>query len=197
MLINRLLVLLAERGEKASSVSHKTGIARSTLSALSNNSSRMIQFDTINTLCRYLQVTPGDFFEYYPNDFEFSLSFAHKKDEQDKERNSNEQDLTSVKNIQGKLICYTSQGVNDIELTGAISKFEKGNGKFHVLIRLSLANDWDKFQFKLNTEEMSYTLKQELYRRCERAIEDQLFSKLDNPLEFHGVNETLEYKLEF
>ncbi|MEE6716132.1 helix-turn-helix transcriptional regulator [Schleiferilactobacillus harbinensis] len=61
---NNLAVLLAERGIKARTVSEDTGIARSTLSSLVNQRSKMIQLSTLNTLCEYLHVTPAEFFLY-------------------------------------------------------------------------------------------------------------------------------------
>ena len=71
MITNKLSVLMAERKLKATHISSDTGIARSTLSGLINESSKMIQFETINTLCNYLHVTPQDFFVYSPFDVYF------------------------------------------------------------------------------------------------------------------------------
>lgn len=68
MIINRLSILLAERNLRATRVSVETGIARSTLSSLVNNDSKMIQIETINTLCEFLKISPNDFFEYLPFD---------------------------------------------------------------------------------------------------------------------------------
>lgn len=74
MIRNRLSILLAERGIKATKVANDTGIARSTLSKITNNSSEKIDYSTINTLCRYLKITPCDFFEYEPFDVSFFVS---------------------------------------------------------------------------------------------------------------------------
>src|SRR5699024_5557022 len=57
----------------ANAISHKTGIARSTLSALTNNLSRMIQFETMDKLCQHLEINPKDFFEYIPLNIEFDF----------------------------------------------------------------------------------------------------------------------------
>lgn len=73
MLQNRLNVVLAERGLKANRVAVETGIARSTLSSLINNRSKMIQMETINTLCSFLKIDPGSFFEFSPYDFTFTI----------------------------------------------------------------------------------------------------------------------------
>lgn len=53
-----LSVLMAERGLKISRIASDTGLSRTTLTALANNYSQGIQFDTLNTLCMYLNTTP-------------------------------------------------------------------------------------------------------------------------------------------
>lgn len=73
MLKCNLAVLLAERKLKISKVSTDTGVSRTTLTALSSNHSQGIQFDTLNTLCSYLRVTPAEFFCYVPFEFKTSL----------------------------------------------------------------------------------------------------------------------------
>lgn len=60
--------LLAERNLKANKVYVDTGISRSTLSKVINNQSNMIQLETIDKLCQYLNVTPGEFLSYIPVD---------------------------------------------------------------------------------------------------------------------------------
>lgn len=74
MLKSNLRVLLAERNLKITRVATDTGISRTTLTALSSNSSKMVQFDTINALCLRLKVTPAELFAYSPIDF--SATFA-------------------------------------------------------------------------------------------------------------------------
>lgn len=79
MLKCNLAVLLAERKLKISKVSADTGISRTTLTALSSNQSQGIQFDTLNTLCSYLRVTPAEFFCYAP--FEVKVKFDKNEKE--------------------------------------------------------------------------------------------------------------------
>ncbi|KRK48132.1 helix-turn-helix domain-containing protein [Secundilactobacillus kimchicus] len=76
MIANRLSILIAERHLKASRISKDTGIARSTLNSITSNTSKMIQLETINTLCQYLNVSPNEFFEFLPFDVEFSPDFT-------------------------------------------------------------------------------------------------------------------------
>lgn len=63
-----LSVLLAEQNIKITKVSNDTGISRTTLTSLSNNYSQGIQFDTLNTLCTYLNVKPDELIAYIPID---------------------------------------------------------------------------------------------------------------------------------
>lgn len=64
-----LAVLLAERKLKISKVAAETGISRTTLTALANNYTQGIQYDTLNTLCGYLETTPDKLVVYHPVDF--------------------------------------------------------------------------------------------------------------------------------
>lgn len=73
MIRNRLSVIMAEKGLKITRVAKDTGISRNTITATSQNDSEMIRLETINTLCKYLNVTPGEFFEYEPIDINFSM----------------------------------------------------------------------------------------------------------------------------
>ena len=70
MILSRLKVLLAERNIKISKVSNDTGISRTTLTALAQNTPKGVQFDTIDVLCQYLGVKISDFFEYIPFDID-------------------------------------------------------------------------------------------------------------------------------
>lgn len=73
MIKNRVAVLLAERGLKITKVAQDTGISRNSITSLVQNDSEMIRLETINNLCKYLGVTPNEFFEYIPLDLEFSV----------------------------------------------------------------------------------------------------------------------------
>lgn len=80
MIRNNLSLLLAERNLKATKVSNDTGIARSTLSKIVNNTSEKIDYATINSLCNYLKITPGDFFEYSPFEVRFHFDINNQLD---------------------------------------------------------------------------------------------------------------------
>lgn len=75
MIMCNLRTLLAERGLTATKVSEDTGVSRTTLGALYNSSGQGIQFETLNTLCGYLGVEPGDLFTFFP--IEITLEKFH------------------------------------------------------------------------------------------------------------------------
>ncbi len=65
-----LSVLLAERNLKITKIAKETGISRTTLTSLYYNYAKGIQFDTFNTLCSYLKITPDQLILFYPYDVE-------------------------------------------------------------------------------------------------------------------------------
>jgi len=73
MICSNIPVLLAERRLKITKVSKDTGISRTTLTSLASNKSQGIYFDTFNTLCSYLNVSPEQLFKFFPYDFDFNI----------------------------------------------------------------------------------------------------------------------------
>lgn len=73
MIRNRLSELLSERGLKISRVAKEARIARSSLTSMVQNDSEMIRYDAIDKLCKLLNVTPNEFFEYSPIIIEYSF----------------------------------------------------------------------------------------------------------------------------
>lgn len=61
-----LAVLLAERGLKMSDVINDTKLAKNTVRSLYYNDAKGIQFETLETLCEYLNVNPSDLIIYNP-----------------------------------------------------------------------------------------------------------------------------------
>ncbi|MDE3295707.1 helix-turn-helix domain-containing protein [Lacticaseibacillus rhamnosus] len=70
MIRNNLATLLAERSLKITKVASETGISRNTITSTAQNDGKMIQLETINVLCQFLNVTPAQFFDYLPYDFD-------------------------------------------------------------------------------------------------------------------------------
>ncbi|WP_412921658.1 helix-turn-helix domain-containing protein [Lactococcus raffinolactis] len=90
MLRNRLAVLLAQKQIKISRMALDTGLSRTTLTALSQNDSKRIDNDTLNTILMYLQITPNDFFNFLSYDFEVKITPSEFNFSYDKEIGNNE-----------------------------------------------------------------------------------------------------------
>ncbi|MZP13484.1 helix-turn-helix domain-containing protein, partial [Staphylococcus pseudintermedius] len=70
---NRLAELLFERDIKIVRISKETGISRNTITNTASNNSEMLQMNTINKICRYLDITPCEFFDYIPIDIDVTF----------------------------------------------------------------------------------------------------------------------------
>lgn len=68
-----LAVLLAQRGMRVSKVAADTGISRTTLTALVNNTGAGVQYDTLDTLCRYLGATIDQLLAFIPLSVTFDI----------------------------------------------------------------------------------------------------------------------------
>jgi DNA-binding Xre family transcriptional regulator len=118
-----LSILLAERGMKISKVSKDTGISRTTLTSLSNNNSQGVQFDTLNTLCMYLKISPEQLISFIPINLEL-LSITHINSSFDIDIMITENTLSK----KFKLIC----DVKPIYMNGEINNFNAIINFYHV-----------------------------------------------------------------
>lgn len=73
MIRNRLSEIMYEREIKVVRMAKDIGVARNTITNTASNTSEMLQMNTINKMCNYLKITPCEFFEYSPLDFEFKF----------------------------------------------------------------------------------------------------------------------------
>ena len=58
----RLWELMAERNLKITQVQKDTGLSRPTLNNIKFNKNKAIQMETVNILCNYFRITPGELF---------------------------------------------------------------------------------------------------------------------------------------
>ncbi|ULG71923.1 helix-turn-helix domain-containing protein [Macrococcus brunensis] len=77
MIKTNLSILMAERGYKIAELHEATGISKTTLMALADNTGKGLQFDTVDKLCNFLGVTPCEFFGYAP----YLISIIEEEDE--------------------------------------------------------------------------------------------------------------------
>jgi DNA-binding Xre family transcriptional regulator len=64
MILCNLAVLMAERKLSIQDIADKTKLSRTTISALVNEIGKGIQFETMDVLCEFLKVTPGELFTF-------------------------------------------------------------------------------------------------------------------------------------
>lgn len=68
MILSKLPVILAEKKLRVADVVRATGMSKSTLHKLYNEDSSRIDFNTVNELCKFLDVQVGDLFVYVPDE---------------------------------------------------------------------------------------------------------------------------------
>jgi DNA-binding Xre family transcriptional regulator len=121
-----LAVLLAEQNLKITKVSKDTGISRTTLTALSNNYSQGIQFDTLNTLCMYLKVSPEQMISHVPVDIEVELVSVHDAHPDNKKPHDwlLEVDFTITKNFKDIKCSFCGVAFPQFNLSGELSSIK-------------------------------------------------------------------------
>ncbi|WP_137601184.1 helix-turn-helix domain-containing protein [Paucilactobacillus nenjiangensis] len=87
MIRNNLAVLMAKKQRRVNELANETNLSRHTITTTAQNDGKMIQLDTINKLCQALKITPSDFFEFVPFDFDYSFNLDKELD------NGNETDI--------------------------------------------------------------------------------------------------------
>ena len=78
MLRNNLAKLMIDRGISATQLFNDTGIARSTISKISNNNTDKINLQTIDKICNYLEVSPSEFFDFWPYDVKVQCGLGER-----------------------------------------------------------------------------------------------------------------------
>lgn len=177
MLRNKLSILLTERGIKATKVSNDTGIARSTLSKITNNASEKIDYGTINTLCRYLKITPCDFFEYVPFDVDFFVSIEEGS------IYSPEEGLPTFK-VEAFLNVDDADGKHSIEYEGFLESYgpaSQNTDAIGLYIEPSSANDVIDIDMYLSDVSQTFItdITQKFKNELTKAVEDFGFKSHD------------------
>lgn len=68
MIVSKFPILLAEKKLRVSDVVRATGMSKTTLHKLYNDESSRIDFNTMDQLCKFLEVQVGDIFVYEPEE---------------------------------------------------------------------------------------------------------------------------------
>lgn len=64
MIVCRLYIILHERKITQSELAKLTGLSQNTISSLVSGKSKQIRYDTLDRICKALEVTPGDVLHY-------------------------------------------------------------------------------------------------------------------------------------
>ena len=175
MIKNNFKTLMAERNYKITRVSNDTGISRTTLTALSQEMSKGVQLDTLNTLCNYFSITPCEFFSYIPYDISFNFEVIDEKGEVIKQVDKIEYtekkrallfinvfDHKGVKKHTFEILCYVLTTFNttvDVNEVGGVFEEVKGNSSNVLLDREQFENVENEFIAFLKQLEVQWQTK--------------------------------------
>lgn len=77
----KLPLLLAEKRLKVADAVRETGISKTTLHKIYNEQSTRIEFETIDKLCTFLEVSVDELFEHIPNKVKNDANEPEVKDD--------------------------------------------------------------------------------------------------------------------
>lgn len=184
MLRNNLSSIMAAKKIIATKVAKDTGIARSTISKISNNSTEKIEYSTINTLCRYLGVTPSDFFHYVPIDFEFNFDLSQDFSFIDYSTyDGSGYEITFEFNF--LIDCFINRNEYNFPLLGTCSITDDIFGNLYdLIININFENEDDKEEFRKIESQIPPAfhegLRNDLEGYVKNAFYDEVRSKFDN-----------------
>lgn len=202
MIINNLAKIMRLKNIKASRMFVETKISRSTISGLSKNSTKMIQIETINTLCNYLGITPNEFFSYTPYNFEMAtilesgMFYCSKLDERSYNLFSHPENT-----VKGSLYITvynrdTKSEVFDLDFNSNILKDYPGV----INTELLKTDDFNRFKNFISENHLTSFI-QEIFKKIELSITNELSKNIlkssgaDN-IEYIYITKNLE-PLEF
>jgi len=117
-----LSVLMASRRYSIQDVADKTGLSRTTISALVNENGKGIQFETMNALCELFEVQPGALFHF--EQLQLDIEYINHKE------------------TEPKFFSYTS--IEDL------SEVEKVlDNSFLITVRLNMKHNFKSFSNKI------------------------------------------------
>lgn len=175
MIKNNFNELVAQRKLKITRISNDTGISRPTLNSLTRDDGKGIQYDTLNKLCNYFNVTPSEFFSYIPYDISFNFEVMDEKGEvinqvdkieyTEKKRALlfiNVFDNKGVKKYTFELLYYVLTTFNttiDVNEVGGVFEEVKGNSSNVLLDREQFENVENEFIAFLKQLEVQWQTK--------------------------------------
>ncbi|PCF86506.1 helix-turn-helix domain-containing protein [Staphylococcus intermedius] len=164
MIQSRLSVLMAERGLKISDLYEETGISKTTLMAIAENTGKGIQFDTVDKLCNFLGVTPCDFFDYSPYIVETKKSNFSEGNLEGIEIRIKKQNYEKDFNLD---IYVFSGGSYDIP-------FKKGEFDYYIALVLQDSEHYTENEFYDFLSNMSISFRTDFINKLIKKVKSQL-----------------------
>ncbi|HAR7543248.1 TPA: XRE family transcriptional regulator [Staphylococcus aureus] len=186
MIQNRLSVLMAERGLKISDLYEETGISKTTLMAVAENTGKGVQFDTVDKLCNFLGVTPCEFFDYSPYIVETKKSNFSEGNLEGFEIRIKKQNYEKYFNLD---IYVFSGDSYDIPL-------KKGEFDYYISLVLQDSDHYSEHEFYHFLTNMSISFRidfiNKLIEKVKSKLKDLVLNK--QPSELIGGYETIQFQ---
>lgn len=179
-----LSVLLAERNLKITKVCNDTGISRTTLTYLANNYSKGIQYDTLNTLCSYLKVSPGELISFVPVDI--YIGYVH--------RDGTNLDIELTISRNGKTVTSGLLGTLQFDFSDSDDPYFSQRINLHKPCGVYIyVEPWDDESNPLYKDEIEFTINafQSLPIPFLIDIENDITSEIVNDLDYEYQLDTL------
>ncbi|ARM68451.1 MULTISPECIES: helix-turn-helix domain-containing protein [Staphylococcus] len=186
MIQSRLSVLMAERGLKISDLYEETGISKTTLMAVAENTGKGVQFDTVDKLCNFLGVTPCEFFDYSPYIVETKKSNFSEGNLEGFEIRIKKQNYEKYFNLD---IYIFSGDSYDIPL-------KKGEFDYYISLVLQDSDHYSEHEFYHFLTNMSISFRidfiNKLIEKVKSKLKDLVLNK--QPSELIGGYETIQFQ---
>ncbi|AQD20431.1 MULTISPECIES: helix-turn-helix domain-containing protein [Staphylococcus] len=186
MIQSRLSVLMAERGLKISDLYEETGISKTTLMAVAENTGKGVQFDTVDKLCNFLGVTPCEFFDYSPYIVETKKSNFSEGNLEGFEIRIKKQNYEKYFNLD---IYVFSGDSYDIPL-------KKGEFDYYISLVLQDSDHYSEHEFYHFLTNMSISFRidfiNKLIEKVKSKLKDLVLNK--QPSELIGGYETIQFQ---
>lgn len=159
MIISNFATILGKKKMKISKVIEETKISRPTLTALYYNTGKGINFDTLNSLCNYLQVEPADILKFYAIDVSkvtIELADVLISDDFVNSRGEVENMLSNVE-FNGK-IEFVQKNISSITFSGNVARVSYD--KFELFLDWNCTREYYK-NIMLN-EDVEYVIQDKI-----------------------------------
>lgn len=189
---NKLASILADRGIKISRAAMELpNISRNTITNTASNNGKMIQLETIDTLCQYLNITPAEFFEYLPFDLEFHTDITKNEAYTDELFDFIKMGPNGINfDFYVNKITYNSKPNTLYEFSGTVEKI--GNTEQDQFIYIKLTNEgnndfkevWDNPKFSGFKLQVWNDIKQNIALAINKSMVERFPQMQDDPFDY-------------